>query len=234
MKPTILVTGGGTGIGKATALAFAREGARVIVAGRRLELLQAAAREIEVAGGTARAVAADISREEGAARLGSAVDAFGGELDVLVNNAGLFRAAPFLESKVSDHWHSLLETNLTGMFLVTRELTPYLLRSPRGHLFNVLSVAALRGFSGNAGYCASKWGARGLTEALRAEYQEKLRITAMFPGATDTDAWNGAAFPHDRSKMLRPETVAAAMLAAWNATPAPTEIILETPPGSVG
>lgn len=232
--PLVVVTGASRGIGRATAAAFARDGARIVVAARSLGRLRECAGEIERAGSRAIAVEADVSRDEGARALAEAVAREGGALDVLVNNAGLFRVAPFLDTKIREEWDELLAANLTGTFLPTLRLAPALLRAPRPHLFNVLSVAALRGFPWNAGYAASKWGARGLTEVLRAEFGDRLRVTAVFPGATDTDLWEGAPFPHDRSKMLRPGAVAQAIVDAWRAEAPPAEIVLETPPGSVG
>ena len=145
-----------------------------------------------------------MSRDADAKKIADAVERLGGELEVLVNNAGIFRAAPFLDTKIREEWEEMIATNLTGTFLTTYRLMPALLRSKRPHLFNILSVAARAGFPWNAGYGASKWGARGLTETLRAELGDRLRVTAVYPGATDTDSWEGAPFPYDRAKMLRP------------------------------
>lgn len=233
-RPLVAVTGASRGIGRAVALAFARAGARVVMVARSRETLARTAKEVEAAGGSPVTVPADVSRDADASAIAAAVDGAGGVLDALVNNAGLFRSAPILESDLQRHWHDLLAANLTGTFLPTLRCLPALLRARRPHVLNVLSVAALRGFPGNAGYGASKWGARGLGECLRAELGDRLRVTSVYPGATDTDAWDGVAFPHDRSKMLRPEAVADAIVAAWRAEPAPEEVVLETPPGAVG
>jgi 3-oxoacyl-[acyl-carrier protein] reductase len=232
--PLVVVTGSSRGIGRATGLAFAREGCRVLLTARSREALDAVRREVEALGAEARTVSADLTRDAAASALAEAVEAWGGVLDVLVNNAGLFRAAPFTATDVEAHWRELLDVNLTGTFLTTLRLMPSLERAARPWIFNVLSTAARQGFPWNAGYAASKWGARGLTEVLRAEYPESPRLTAIYPGATDTDAWIGAPFPHDRRKMLRPEEVAAAIVGAWKGEAYVKEIVLDTPPGAVG
>ncbi|MBI3820903.1 MAG: SDR family oxidoreductase [Planctomycetes bacterium] len=233
-KPVVAVTGAGRGIGRAIALAFAREGAHVFAAARSGDQLYETAREIVSIGGSATVVICDITKETDADKLADCVDRAGRVLDVLVNNAGIFRAAPFLNTNIEKDWRDVLDTNLTGTFLPTLRLMPFLLKTPRSHIFNILSVAALRGFPWNAGYAAAKWGARGLTEVLRAEFNNQPRVTAVYPGATDTAAWDGAPFPHDRSKMIRPEAIAELIMNNWRSDAPEPEIIIETPPGAVG
>ncbi len=233
-SPRVVVTGASRGIGRATAIEFGRSGAHVFLVARDAAALEKASADVRASGGTATPVVADVSRDEGARAIAAAVDREGGTLDLLVANAGLFRVAPLLETDLRAHWSDLLDVNLTGTFLPTLRLLPALLRAPGPHWIAVLSLAAKKGFPWNAGYCASKWGARGLAESLRAEMGDRLRVTTILPGATDTDAWNGIPFPHDRARMIAPETVARAIAGAWSATHAPEEVVLETPPGAVG
>jgi NAD(P)-dependent dehydrogenase (short-subunit alcohol dehydrogenase family) len=238
--PQVAVTGASRGIGRAIAVAFGREGAHVFLIARTETGLRETAAAVVAAGGSATVVACDVARGEDTARAAATIQKETsarhpkGRLDALVNNAGIFRVSPFLESDPEKHWRDLIDTNLSGTFLPTLRLMPLLLESPRPHLFNILSVAALQGFPWNAGYGAAKWGARGLTECLRAEFADRLRITAVYPGATDTAAWNGIPFPHRREHMLRPEAIATKIVAAWKAPTAPSEIHLATPPGAVG
>lgn len=233
--PRLVVTGASRGIGRAIALEFARRGARIVICARRPAPLEEVSKEIQRAGGEAVPVVADVSTDHGARLLAIAVERnFEGELDVLINNAGHFRAVPMLETSLESDFHALLAANLTAVVLPTLRLLPSLLRSQRPHVLNILSVAALRGFPWNTGYGSAKWGARGFTEVLRAEFGDRMRVTGIFPGAVDTDAWVGAPFPHDRTKMLRPEQVAVAVAQAWEAESAPESVVLETPPGAVG
>lgn len=231
IKRTVIVTGGSRGIGRAICMAFAREGFHLVIHGRDTNALAAVAREAGAAGGSTVCVEGDIRQETTARNLARAA---GDRADILINNAGVFRAAPFLETDIQTQWRDLLDINLTGTFLATFHCMPLLLKSDRAHLINILSVAALNGFPWNAGYAASKFGARGLTESLRAEFGDRIRVTAICPGATDTAAWDDAPFPHDRSKMLTTEDVAAAVVDAWRAEVAPGLVVLETPPGAVG
>ncbi|MFN0205136.1 MAG: SDR family oxidoreductase [Planctomycetota bacterium] len=233
-RPFVIITGASQGIGRAISLAFAREGAHVLLTSRSRDRLESVAREVQQNGGAATVVAADVARPSGAQTILEAAAKIKNSVDVLVNNAGVFRVVPFLETDIDKDWNDVIATNLTGTFLPTLKLMPMLLGAPRPHLMNILSIAALRGYPQNAGYTASKWGVRGMTESLRAEFSDKLRITSVYPGATDTDIWNGIPFPYHREKMLTTAQIAEAVIGAWKAKVAPPEIILESPEGAVG
>lgn len=229
----VAVTGASRGIGRAIAIEFAKRGARIFLVARDFRKLTDTARDVEKHGGSAVTVACDITNERNVDAIPAAIENAGGRLDVLVNNAGIFRVKPFLETDVQREWRDVLDANLTGTFLVTLRTLPFLLNSQKPHLFNILSVAALQGFPGNAAYCASKWGARGLAESLRAEWGDRVNITNVYPGATDTDIWEGAPFPHDRSKMIRAETIASRVVHCYFDS-FESEIEIPTPPGAVG
>lgn len=227
----VLVTGGGRGIGRAIALRFAREGAKVCVAARTSSELDDVVAEIGRAGGQGRAQqmnVADHSSVEGA--VWRAVEFLGGAMDVLVNDAGVFDVRPF-EQMDLQVWRRNLEVNLYGPFYVTLEALEPLLAGERPHVFNIASIAARQGFAGNTAYCASKYGLRGFGDALREDLRPKgVRVSTVYPGPTDTRIFDGVPGTWDRARMNRPEDVAEVV---WNAyvAPAGTNVDdLEVPP----
>ena len=230
MSPTrLFVTGGGRGIGRAIALRFAREGALVAVAGRTSAELDSVVAEIEAAGG--RGIACQMNlRDHGSieAAVFRAVDFFGEEMDLLVNNAGIFEVQPIDRADLGT-WERFLEVNLTGPFLVTLESLPALRAAPHGHIVNVASIAAKRGFAGCAIYCATKAGLMGLSNGLREDLRaEGIRVTTVYPGPTDTTIWSGVPGDWNRSAMNRPEDVAEVV---WAAHQAPGEVAdVDVPP----
>jgi NAD(P)-dependent dehydrogenase (short-subunit alcohol dehydrogenase family) len=228
---SVLVTGGGRGIGRAIALRFAREGARVAVAARTREEIDEVARECERAGGRGLALEMDVtdleSVERGVERALAATD---GTLDVLVNNAGVFAIHPFPELSPAT-WYRMIATNLTGPFHVTLLALRGLERSSRAHVFNVSSIAGKQAFPGNAAYCASKYGLRGFSDALRLDLAGRgIRVSTVLPSATDTSIFEGVPGEWDRASMHRPEDVAELV---WRAYTAPRDrdvAELELPP----
>jgi NAD(P)-dependent dehydrogenase (short-subunit alcohol dehydrogenase family) len=219
MPTKVLVTGGGRGIGRAIALRFARGGAHVCVASRNSGELDAVVAEIQAAGGRGRAQqmnVADFGSVEAA--VFRAVEFLGGSMDLLVNCAGVFDVKPMTSMDVAT-WDRHIGVNLSGAFYVTLESLDALLDGQRPHIVNVASVAARKGFSGNAAYCASKWGLRGFSEAIRLDLAPKgVRVTTVYPGPTDTKIFDKVQGSFDRSKMQKPEVVAEAV---WNAYHAP-------------
>jgi NAD(P)-dependent dehydrogenase (short-subunit alcohol dehydrogenase family) len=185
-----IVTGASSGIGRATARLFAREGARVVVSGRRQAELDALVSEIEAVGGHALAVPGDIKREDLAkALVGTAVDRFGG-LDVAFNNAGVVGEMKPITEMSLDEWRETLDTNLTSAFLGAKYQVPAMLARGGGSLiFTSSFVGYTAGLPGMAAYAASKAGQIGLVKALAAEYGAKgIRVNAVLPGGTDTPA----------------------------------------------
>ncbi|MDH6519222.1 NAD(P)-dependent dehydrogenase (short-subunit alcohol dehydrogenase family) [Streptomyces sp. SAI-135] len=186
---TALVTGAGSGIGRAVALALAAEGAQVVVAGRRAEPLARTVRLIEEAGGKALAVTADVTREtEIEAVVDAAVDRFG-SLDVAVNNAGVFRGGRPLAELSSADWREQLDVNLTGVFLALRaEIRRMRAQPSGGTIVNIASTfGAHTRAPGAAAYAATKAAVSALTRgAARDHIREGVRINAVSPGAVDT------------------------------------------------
>ncbi len=137
-----------------------------------------------------------------------------GRLDLLVNSAGVGRFLS-LEATEEADWEAMIGTNLGGTWRVTRRALPLLLADEGGTILNVISVAGRKAFAGSSAYCASKFGMLGLAESIREEFRGRgLRVINLLPGAVDTPFWDAIEGDWDRGKMLRPETVAEAALAA--------------------
>jgi NAD(P)-dependent dehydrogenase (short-subunit alcohol dehydrogenase family) len=196
-----LITGGGRGIGAATAEALARKGARVIVASRTQTELTATVARIPADGLDAAALTLDVADEAAVdAAFARIADKFG-RLDMLVNNAAILLGGPFAEMAMAD-WDRLLAVNLRGAVLCARQAFR-LMRERGGAIVNVSSLGGVPGtekFPGYAAYTVSKFALTGLTEALAAEGREhNIRVNAVAPGAVDTTMLRQAA-PHLRTR----------------------------------
>ena len=182
-----IVTGAGTGIGRAIALALAREGAKVAVAGRRREKLEEVAQAIRQAGGEALVTVCDVSSEADSYRaVKDAEEAFG-HVNVLVNNAGALSVST-VESISVEEWDRLMATNLKGPFLMSRAVLPAMRQAGGGAIVNVGSVLGLVAMKDRAAYCASKGGVTMLTKAMALDHaQEKIRVNCICPAIVETD-----------------------------------------------
>jgi 3-oxoacyl-[acyl-carrier protein] reductase len=179
---TALVTGASQGIGRACAALLARQGARVVVAARSVDKLEALAAEIAAAGGQALPLALDLSRPaEVPARIAS-LPAEWAEIDVLVNNAGVTEDGLFARMSL-EQWERVITTNLTGAFAVSRELIRGMMRRRAGRIVNISSVVGLMGNPGQANYAASKAGMIGFTKALAREIGSRnVTVNVVAPG----------------------------------------------------
>ena len=182
----VLVTGASAGIGRATALAFAHAGAKVVLVARRPQALSAVAREVRGAGAEALVATADVAKPaEVAAAFRKAQRRFGG-VDIVVNNAGVMIPAEVTGMDPAD-LQSMLDVNLFGALHVMQQAVKHMRGRGHGHIVNVASLAGRRGFSPLGGYCASKFALVGLTEALRTELVgERIHVSMVMPGVVDT------------------------------------------------
>jgi len=231
-----VVTGGSRGIGLAIARALAAEACDVIISGRKPPALEQAVAAIGREGGSGRilGVECDVRDNEAVAQLFATAMKEFGRLDILVNNAGISQSAvPVHETNV-ELWRDIIETNLTGTFLCTRAAVP--LMKPGATILNIISVAARDSFAGYAPYNASKAGALSLTRTLREELKPTgIRVTAVLPGATDTEIWQQVMPDAPREKMIEAESVAKFVLEAVVLSPRAnlTELQLDPATGAM-
>ncbi len=182
-----LITGAGTGIGRACAELFAREGARVALAGRRREPLQATAAAIQAGGAESLVVQCDVSKaKEVEQAIAATVERFG-RLDVVVNNAGALHVATAAETSEED-WDRLMDVNLKGPFLVSREAVKQMRRTGGGAIVNIGSVLGLVAMPKRAAYAASKGGLVLLTKAMAIDHAaEGIRVNCICPAIVETE-----------------------------------------------
>jgi NAD(P)-dependent dehydrogenase (short-subunit alcohol dehydrogenase family) len=208
-----LITGASQGIGLAVARALAERGCNLAITGRNKAKLKQAVKELIEIGVEVLPCICDVRDPESVESLAIAIEGRFHRLDFLVNNAGVAHESSTVDKLDYETWKEVIDTNLSGLFLVTHTILP--LMKPGGAIVNNLSTAAKRIFPGSSAYNASKHGAQGFTDTLREELREKgIRVIAVLPGATDTAIWDTLWPDAPRKKMMRPETVATAVVNA--------------------
>jgi NAD(P)-dependent dehydrogenase (short-subunit alcohol dehydrogenase family) len=215
----VMVTGASSGIGRETALAFGRAGARVALVARRRELLKELAAEIGAAGGKALALPADVAEAADVRAAAGRVRRTWGPIDVLVNNAGVLVPSTVSAMKAAD-LERMMRVNFVGAVNTIQALLPSMERRGHGTIINVASLAGRRGITPLGGYCATKFALVGLTEALRTEVDaKKIHVGVVMPGVVDTpmvrDVDQAAALPEWPAALnMPPDWVVAAILLA--------------------
>ncbi|MDO3382435.1 SDR family oxidoreductase [Gilvimarinus algae] len=191
----VVITGASSGLGEATARHLSTLGARLILGARRLERIEALASELHAAGGSALAVKTDVTnRTEVEALVQAAIDAYG-QVDVILNNAGIMPQAP-LEKRQVDEWDRQIDVNIKGVLYGIAAVLPHMQARKSGHIINVSSVAGHKVLPPGTVYCATKHAVRALSEGLRMEMTPyNIRSTIVSPGAVATELNNSISDP---------------------------------------
>jgi meso-butanediol dehydrogenase / (S,S)-butanediol dehydrogenase / diacetyl reductase len=198
-----LITGGGTGIGRAIAVAFALEGAGVALAGRRLDKLKEVAGQVKKQGGAAKAIECDVTRARDAERAVRETAKHFGRLNVLVNNAGILSAATV--DKISEEeWDQVMAVNVKGPFLLSRAVLKEFRKTGGGAIVNIGSVLGLVAMKNRAAYCASKGGVTLLTKAMALDHaHENVRVNCICPAIVETELVKGLFGSGEQGQALR-------------------------------
>ena len=210
-----IITGGGRGLGKATAIAFAKEGIHIAITGRNEAVLKETVSELEMFGIQAIYAVFDVSNYEEVKRgIKSILDSLG-SVDILINNAGIAAFGTFNEMEVSE-WSQIIQTNLMGMYYVTKETLPYLINQNKGDIINVSSTAGLNGNANTSAYSASKFAVIGMSESLMKEVRKNnIRVCTLTPSTivSDMSIELGIANKGSEDSVLQPEDFAELIVA---------------------
>ncbi|CAM3026164.1 acetyoacetyl CoA reductase [Legionella steigerwaltii] len=187
-KKTVLITGALAGIGKATALAFAHEGANIVISGRKQELGESLAKELRILGADAAFIQADVRYEEEVKSLIEGTVKRFGRLDVAVNNAGTEGMPTLFVEETVENYHSTFDTNVFGVFLCMKYELKAMIPQGSGCIINLSSIAGQKGVPGAAIYCATKHAVEGFTKVAALEAAAaNVRVNAVAPGPISTD-----------------------------------------------
>ena len=213
---TALITGASSGIGKATALAFAKAGINLALVGRSQPKLTAVAQAAEAVGVTAKTNVVDLSELDQVSAKIAAIAAASDNLDILINNAGMAYTGSIYDTPLAE-WQKVIDLNLTSVFLCVQGILPHLRQRKSGNIVNVSSIAGKQVFPNWGIYSVSKFGLMALTQAVAGEERTNgIRVTAICPGSVNTPLWDTDTVQadFDRSAMLTPEMVAEGILYA--------------------
>lgn len=211
---TALITGAGRGIGRSTAIAFAKEGIHVGLLGRTAENLEKVAIELTEYGVKVSLAAADVADHESVIAAVEHIKSELGEIDILINNAGIGKFAKFLELS-PEEFKNIIDVNLMGIYHVTRAVLPGMIEQKSGDIINISSTAGERGGAVTSAYSASKFGVIGLSESLMQEVRKhNIRVTALTPSTVATDlAFAENLTDGNPENVMQPEDLADLMVA---------------------
>ena len=209
-----LITGAGKGIGRATAIAFAAEGINVGLVGRTAANLEKVAAELEQYGVKTVFAVADVADMEAVNAAVEHITEELGSIDILINNAGIGKFGKFMELS-PEEWKAIIDTNLMGVYYVTRAVLPQIIERESGEIINIASTAGQKGAPVTSAYSASKFGLMGLTESLMLEVRKhNIRVTALTPSTVATDlAIESNLTDGNPDKVMQPEDMAQMMVA---------------------
>jgi NAD(P)-dependent dehydrogenase (short-subunit alcohol dehydrogenase family) len=214
-----VITGGGTGIGQAIALAFAREGAQVAVAGRRKEKLDETLRLLQQAGCSTLALECDVTNAADTQRLVNAAEDAFGRVNVLVNNAGALSVST-VETIAEEDWDRVMATNVNGPFLMSRAALPAMRRAGGGSIINVGSVLGIVAIRDRAAYCASKGAVSMLTRAMALDHaHDNIRVNCLCPSIVESDMTRNLFAETEAGRLARERRLASIPLGRFG-TPA--------------
>ena len=203
-----VVTGASRGVGRAIGVAFARDGATVVLAARAADRLRQTAEQVTAAGGTPETVLVDVEDENALKNLVNVTEDRFGRLDILVNNAGITLSARLEETKTED-WDRLFRVNTRAPFILCREALPLLKKSDRAFIVNICSVVGVKSYALQSAYTASKHALRGMTQALAEELRgTNVRAHLICPGGIDTDLIGNIRPDIRKEDLMQPEEIA--------------------------
>jgi NADP-dependent 3-hydroxy acid dehydrogenase YdfG len=218
----VLITGASAGIGRASALALAQEGASMVLTARRQERLAELVAAVQQAGGKAVSVVGDATKEEVAQHCVAAATETFGTLDILINNVGVGNYKNLIDTSAAEY-DELMDTNVRSTFLFTRYAVPVMIRQGSGIILMISSMAGIYGFAGEAVYCATKFAQVGFAQALDKELRPHgIKVGAICPGGVKTEFALGKGRTEQsvaESGMLDPEDVASAVVLACTQSP---------------
>lgn len=224
MSKVVWITGASTGIGCELAKAFAKSGYTIIATGRRKSRLVSLVSEIRFAGHEAYAFVCDVRSERSLISTKKKILEKCSSIDVLVNNAGITTFKSFMDTKPPE-FDDIMDTNLRGSYLASRAVLPLMMKKRRGHIINVLSVAAKTVFTNSMAYSASKAAQLAMFNVLRAEMRKfNVKVSNIMPGATDTAMWSPASRQKYQARMMTPREVADIVVHVANQ---PKKVVIE-------
>ncbi len=213
-EKVVVITGASSGIGKATALAFARKGSSVVLAARREDKLLEIRNHILEFNPNCICVMTDVTDPEDVSNLFDQAYQKFGKVDILINNAGCGLKSEVIDI-TTDQWHKLIETNLTSVFLCSKQAATRMIQSnTHGHIITVSSIAGLFAGPTYSAYCASKHGVTGFVRALKWEMRKhKIRVSAIYPARVDTEFFDGYENKPPKRQMLAASDIANYLVA---------------------